>query len=326
MRKIYVLGIFLVFVILTGCVDKTQDEQISIIGQVKSEISVGSPYIELGLIIPDDYVYVVEGEVNTSVVGNYVLTYTVLTTKGELVKKLYRYVDVIDTINPTLTPFEDITFYVGFSYSISDLIDDYSDNYDSKNNLIINYDTSIFTKNTPGIYAFEISITDSSGNKTTLNSTFQVILDMVKLIEHVYEYQTYKISKGTTGIGSSYIRVQIDSNTSFTYYDSGSVHFLKSFTTSLGTRASIQISGGYGNMQNASINYHITGVGTYSVGFIDFDATQDYESLVFTHFNHMINNLNLREQDMINEFNTRALPTLEEFKYYMENMLNLILE
>ena len=143
------------------------------------------------------------------------------------------------------------------------MIDDYSDNYDSKNDLVIDYDPSIFTKNTPGIYALDISITDSSGNKTTANSTFQVIFDMVKLIERVYEYQTYKISKGTTGIGSSYIRVQIDSNTSFTYYDSGSIHYIKSFTTSLGTRASIQISGDYVNMQNASINYHITGVGTY---------------------------------------------------------------
>ncbi len=326
MKKNYVLSIFLVLLILAGCVDKTYDEQISIIGQVKSEIIVGSPYIELGLIIPDNHVYVVEGEVNTSVVGSYVLTYTVLSTKGELVKKLYRYVDVIDNINPSLTLFEDITFYVGFSYSINDVIYDYSDNYDSQNNLVIDYNPSIFTKNTPGVYALEISITDSSGNKVTVNSTFQVILDMFKLIEHVYEYQTYKISKGTTGIGSSYIRVQIDNNTSFTYYDSGSIHYIKSFTTSLGTRASIQISGNYGNMYNARINYHITGIGTYSVGFIDFDATQDYESLTFIQFDHMINNLYLREQDMINEFNPRALPTLKELKNYMENTLNLILE
>lgn len=323
MKKSMILIVIFSFFSLASCVNTNTEEIMTINGDVTSEIDVGSNYTELGLLIPEKYVYVIEGSVDTSVVGSYIITYTILTKNGELVKKLYRYVDVVDKENPVLSLFDDIVLYIGFPYDIHDLIDDYSDNYDSKDELTLEYDSTIFSKTTPGLYALEITVKDSSGNKTTINSSVQYILDFFKLIEHVYEYQTYLISKGTTGIGSSYIKVQINSSTSFTYYDSGSIHYLKSFTTALGTRATIQISGDYGQMNEANISYHVTGIGTYSVGFINFDATTDYDTLTFTKFGSMINNLNLKEQDMINEFNPRALPTLEEFKYYFENTLNL---
>lgn len=146
----------------------------------------------------------------------------------------------------------------------------------------------------------EIKISDTSGNETVYNKTIDVILDFEKLIDRVYNNRTYKISKGETGIGSSYIRVTIDSNTSFSYYDTGSLHFLKSFTSELGISASIQISATYGKFDEASLNYHVSGTGSqYSVGFITFNAVEYYESLEFSNFRSIINNLNLNEKDVL---------------------------
>ncbi|MDX9692138.1 MAG: hypothetical protein RBT45_06745 [Acholeplasmataceae bacterium] len=66
-------------------------------------------------------------------------------------------------------------------------------------------------------------------------------------------------------------------------------------------------------MNKSNINYHISGIGSYSVDSINFVATIDYDIYTFTNFGLMINN-NLNEKDTINEFKHRALPTLQEFQ------------
>ncbi len=215
------------------------------------------------------------------------------------------------------------TFYNGLKYSIDDFLESYSDNYDAQDRLIVEPNEG-FIFQEDGTQEVEIKISDTSGNEVTYNKTINVVLDFEKLIDYVYKNEIHKVKKGETGIGSSYVSVNIDSNTSFSYYDSGSLHFLKSFTSNLGTRASIQISATYGGFGEAHLNYHISGTGNqYSVGFITFDATKKYETLNFSSFRSTINNLNLNENDMINEMNPRVLSVLDEFKNYVENTLNI---
>lgn len=308
--------------VLVSC-NMNYEDIIRINGEVNSILEVGENYIDEGVTHPEKYVLVSSGEVNSNKLGTYEIKYSVFTDRGELVKELFRFIKVVDTQKPVYTEKNQTTFYVGFKYSINDFLENYSDNYDSKNSLIVTTNSD-FIFSEAGKQEIEIKIGDTSGNETIYNNIIDVILDFEKLIDHVYNNQTYKINKDETGIGSSYVRVTIDSNTSFTYYDTGSLHFLKSFTSKLGTRASIQISATYGKFDEASLNYHVSGTGSqYSVGFITFSAVEDYDSLNFSSFRSSINNLNLNEKDMIDEMNPRVLDVLIEFKDYVEQTLGV---
>ncbi len=321
-RKIWTIALTLLlgFGLLSSCAKNI----IKINGEVHNTIEVGETFVDEGVTYPEKYSMVKSGAVNSFKLGTYELKYSIFTNEGELVKELYRFVNVVDTQKPVYTEAEPQTFYAGVPYTIYDFLDDYSDNYDKKSNLIVEPSEG-FRFNEAGSKEVEITISDTSGNEAVFNKKIDVVLDFEILIDELYKEQTYKVSKGETGIGSYRVNVRIDSNTSFSYYDSGTVHFLKSFSSNLGTRASIQISGYYGNLDEATINYHISGTGnTYSVGFITFNATNDYETLTFSSFRSTINDLNLNEQDMLDEMNPRALGVLNEFKFYMGDTLGLL--
>lgn len=320
-KKFLTMGLTLLlgFSLLSSC----DGNRIKINGAVHINVEVGDVYEDEGVSFPDKYTMVKTGEVNTTKLGTYELNYSIFTNNGELVKELYRFVNVVDTQKPTYVEADSQTFYAGIRYTINDFLTDYRDNYDSKSKLTIEPSEG-FRFEEEGTKEVEITITDTSGNQSIFSKSINVILDFENLIDNIYKGQIGKITKGSTGIGSNYVRVTIDYNTSFSYYDSGSIHFLKSFSSNLGTRASIQISGTYGELDNASLNYHISGTGnTYSVGFITFNALTDYDTLVFNSFRSSINNLNLNEQDMLDEMNPRTLGVLQEFKAYVIDILGV---
>ena len=109
------------------------------------------------------------------------------------------------------------------------------------------------------------------------------------MILDIYKNQKYKIS---TGANSDYIRVEINSYASFTYFDSGSLHYIEEVKTSLGNRSTIQISANYGKFDKANISLSIyESINSYSVGFAEIDATQS--SVRINAFTSTINNLKL---------------------------------
>lgn len=117
-------------------------------------------------------------------------------------------------------------------------------------------------------------------------------------------------------------RVQIDSQSSIAYFDTGTIHYLKTVSTSLGRSASIQISAEYGKFDNANIVYHVSGTGsTYSVGFGYIDPTKETASL--NSFTSTINNLNLDTNAMLAEFNSQFATVLESFHTYMNDVLHI---
>lgn len=313
----------LLTVFLSGCVEK---ESFLINGLVTETIEVGSDYVDPGVTMPEKYNLIITGEVDADHIGTYKRDYEIYTDNGEHVKTLSRFVIVKDSQPPTYTANDNQVYYAGINYTVDDFILDYQDNYDSVHELTVESNRDLVF-NESGIADVTIIITDKSGNSNEFYKPVEVIFDFEKLISSIYADQSYKVNKGTTGVGSSYITVTIDSNTSISYFSTGSIHFLKSFTSNLGTRSSIQISAKYGEFDKASLNYHISGKGSsYSVGFLTFDATNDYTTLEFDKYDNMINNLALKESDMLNEMNPKVLDTLNLFIRYFNLTLNLKLK
>ena len=97
MKKIIgiILIVFSVF-ILVSC-NTNKGEPIRLNGEVSIKIEVGEEYIDRGVIYPEKYVLVTNGEVNANKLGKYEIKYSVYTDGGEIVKELFRFIEVVDT-------------------------------------------------------------------------------------------------------------------------------------------------------------------------------------------------------------------------------------
>lgn len=324
MKRVFATLILSLSMLIAGCSSSPQQEVIKINGELEETIEVYSEYNDKGVTFPEDkYSLIVEGAVNNSYLGRYELKYSIYSKDGELEKELHRFVNVVDTTAPTFVKAQDTEFYAGITYDLSSFVTEYSDNYYKKDD--INVSKTSFVFKTPGVHEVEIVFKDKSDNAVTFKKTIEVTLDPIKLIDYIYKNQSSKVTTGTTGIGSSYTSVQIDSNRSFTYYHGSTMHYLEKVSSSLGSYASIQISAEYGSFNNANINYHISGSGgTYSTGFANIDATA--KSVTVSSFRSVINNLGLDESVMLAELNSNLPTVLSHFQYYFENTLNLELK
>jgi len=321
------LKIFTLILVVTSLISfsacSSNKDNIFINGQVEETIEVNTTFIDKGVSYPNNLTLITDGEINTSILGRQEITYKIYSSDGELVKEMHRFVTVIDTIAPTFVAITNKTYYVGFNYAISDFVSEYSDNYNNNSSITTSSNNFIFT--TAGQHNVNITFTDSSNNSTVYATSINAVLDIEKLIYEVYKNQTYKISSGDTGIGSHYTSVNISSGKSFSYYDSGSLHYLETVTTNLGTRASIQISAKYGDFDNANISFHISGNGSaYSVGFATINATK--QSVSVNAFSSTINDLNLDANSMLIELNQSLNGVLNNFQSYMSKTLHLELK
>lgn len=316
-------GVLLALSVFIGLVACDDSESIKINGEASQTIEVGINYVDEGATFPQKYTMIKTGEVDFDKLGTYEIKYSFFTSKGELVKELSRFVYVVDTQAPTYIGSNKTDFYVGINYTINDFLESYSDNYDNMVDLSIIHNDLSFKDS--GSQDIQITITDTSLNESVFFTKIDVQLDFFKLIDYVNKDQTYNITKGTTGAGSSYVFMSIDSNRTLSYNDSGALNYKKLFSSEFGRSSSITISAQYGEFSSARLNYLIWGSTTsqYSVGYTTFDATKCYDSLTFTEFDSCINYLNLNETDMINEMNPRVLEVLNEFTDFVENTLGV---
>lgn len=323
MKKSLLFFVPILVLTLSAC-NPAQQETIAIKGALEETIEVKTEYVEKGVTYPEDkYNLVTTGTVDTNHLGRYELVYSLYTSEGELYKELHRFVNVVDTTAPTFVEATTNGFYAGITYELSDFVASYSDNYDANYTITVSENTFLYTA--PGEYNVSISFTDSSNNVANFNKTITVELDAVKLLEYVYRNQPTKITTTTSGTVGTYTRVQIDTNRSFIYYHGSTMHYLQNVSTSLGTRASIQISAEYGAFNNANIDYHISGSGSaYSTGFANINALQD--SVTVSSFRSTINNLNLDVNAMLSELNANLPAVLADFHSYFENTLHLELK
>ncbi|MBR2481208.1 MAG: hypothetical protein IKB56_07895 [Clostridia bacterium] len=306
---------------LSAC--SSNENKIFINGDIEETIEANTTFVDKGVSFPKDLTLITDGSVDTSKLGRQTIRYRVFSPDGELVKEMYRFVNVVDSTAPTYSTISGKIYYVGFNYALSDFIYDYGDNYCEKSEILISNNNFVFSS--PGQHNISITFIDSSNNSASYATDINVVLDIEKLIYEIYKNQTYKISSGDTGIGSHYTRVNISSGKSFSYYDSGSLHYIETVTTQLGKRASIQISAHYGDFDNADISFHISGVDDeYSVGFATVDATQ--QSVSVNSFYSTINNLNLDTNKMIGELNLNLNTVINNFQAYMNSTLHLELK
>ena len=324
MKKNRILISFLVFVaaflFLTAC-DRL-DLTIYINGNINNTIEVNATFNDEGVTIPDGYTLVVDGEIDTSKLGKQRIVYYVYSSTGEMVKELHRYVTVVDSTKPSYEVKSNQIFYAGFLYELEDFISDYSDNYDCKEKIeVLNSD---YVFNTSGLHDISITFKDSSNNISVYNKKINVVLDVAKLLNEVYKDQPGKVTTTETSMGSVYTNVRVDNDTSFSYFSTGSIHYLKTITTTLGNRASIQISSNYGEFSSANLSYHVSGEDEYSTGFTTIDATAS--SVYVDSFKSTINDLELDINQMLTELNTNINQVLVDFNSYMSEVLNLLIK
>lgn len=291
-------------------------------GNIEEFIEVNSVYRDKGVTYPADCTLIVDGGVDTTRLGLQKIKYSIFSADGSLKKEMYRFVTVVDNEPPTYRPVEKRDYYVGIEYTVDDFIAEYKDNYDSVSNLSIVSSELVFS--TASMHEVKISICDSSNNITSYVTSVNVVLDVEKLILNIYKNQSYKLSTGTTGLGTNYISVTINSNASFTYFASGDFHYIENIKTELGSYATIQISANYGEFDKAGITFHVSqSISAYSVGFATIDATT--QSVVVEAFDSTINNLNIDTTAMLAELNKNINSVLANFQKYMNETLHLAL-
>lgn len=289
---------------------------IHINGNVEETVEVNSKFIDKGVTYPTNYTLITDGSVDTSQLGKQKIQYFVYASDGTLAKEMYRYVNIVDTKAPEYIAIDNNDYYVGLQYTVDDFLREYSDNYNTKSTISVSPTNFIFLED--GTQQITITLADTSNNVSTYTTTITVQLDLGKLIDEVFKSPLYNVSKGSTGMGSNYTRVQIDNQTSLSYYDSGSLHYLKNVPTNLGSSASIQISANYGEFSQANVSFHINSWlgGNYSVGFATIDATMSTAKI--TNFTSTINTSNLNTNSMIDELNNNLTDVLNEFQEYVK--------
>ena len=322
----YFVVIILVCSLVICMISCTGKGDISINGDIEQTIEVNSSYKDEGVACPEKYKVVTKGSVDTTKLGKYEINYLIYNEDGEQIKQIDRFVNVVDTTAPSYTQNTEVTYYMGFTYGLSDFIKDYSDNYTAKASIVVTGDIYKFSKE--GQNKVEYSFKDSSDNETIFSKNVNVVFDLDKVVRERIKKYYYSITTGTTQY-SSYTTVRISSAynniKSFTYYDSGSIHYIETFSSSVGSSASIQISAiDYKSFNDATFSYNVTSGNKYSAGFQTVDATKDYSTLTYSRFlGSTINNIPVDEADMLAEFNSHALSVLNNFKSFVNDKLEL---
>ena len=316
MKKVSLIILLSIFIIcLTSC--ETTKNKIYIIGNVEETIEVNSTYEDKGIAYPENYTLITKGEVDATHIGKYQIIYSVYSSDGELVKEVNRFVNVVDTTAPRVIEKGEIELYAGFNYTAKDFIE-YSDNYD----LIPIVEPTQICFSEEGLNDVIFEIKDSSGNKAVFSKKVDVKFDFVKLVEEVYKYSSYKITKNES---MNYTHVSIENGKSISYFGdtTESIHYLENIKTSLGNSASIQISAKYGEFNNANISFHISGTSSsvYSVANAQIDAT--IENGTISNYRLMINNLGVDSDAVLEELTANISTIVNNFQTYMTETLHI---
>ncbi len=148
---------------------------ITIVGDEEIDVNISDIYTELGVNYTDnldeDLVFTVTGNVNTNLIGEYILIYTITDSSGNVSNEVTRTINVADIESPVLElqPYLD-TIFIGDEYIIPEIIA--NDNYTTELTVEVigNVDTS-----TEGEYVIEYTATDLSGNTSSIKRYVNVI-------------------------------------------------------------------------------------------------------------------------------------------------------
>ena len=149
--------------------DDTEAPVITLKGDAKQTIEVGSKYVEEGATAIDDDdtdltdEIIIDGKVDENKVGTYKITYNVSDSAGNDAEEKVRTVDVVDTTSPVITLNGQANMIVRVHSNYVDagvtVIDNYDKDIVDKVSSVSNVNTNIV-----GVYTVTYDVTDSEGN------------------------------------------------------------------------------------------------------------------------------------------------------------------
>ena len=151
---------------------------ITLIGDQIVNLSVGDSYVDDGATATDNYdgvltgAIVTSGNVNTSTIGTYTITYNVSDSTGNQAVQVTRTVIVGTPPSITLQGDNPMTIEIGSNYIELGAIASDPEDGDLTNSISI---SGAVNTNVIGTYQIQYSVTDTEGNTTFLNRTVQVV-------------------------------------------------------------------------------------------------------------------------------------------------------
>ncbi|MDB4554076.1 DUF5011 domain-containing protein, partial [Akkermansiaceae bacterium] len=147
-------------------------------------IEVDGSYTELGATLLDNYdsssslgssdLYVIDSSaVNTSVVGEYTVTYNVTDSEDNVAQQVTRTVNVVDTTLPEITLNGGVVVTIPLGGSYTEFGATVSDNYDQE--LAVTIDSSVVDTSVVDSYSVTYNVTDDSNNTGTATRTVNVV-------------------------------------------------------------------------------------------------------------------------------------------------------
>lgn len=205
MKKLYLL--FVMLILLTGCRETTdnpqkdddQDKQpidvvddspviieddteapvVTLLGDSIITLEVGSSFDDPGATYTDNVDANgdahIEGVVNTNIIGQYTLTYSMTDEALNVSNIVTRTVNVVDTTAPVLNILGHINYTIGDGIpSIANFVTA-TDNYDGDIVSSLEFDFDVEDYLSPGTYVLTLSVSDTSGNTTSADITIEVV-------------------------------------------------------------------------------------------------------------------------------------------------------
>lgn len=165
---------------LTFTIDKTAPS-VTMNGEANVEIEYLSTYVEFGAEATDNFddalTIQIDGEVDTSVLGTYVITYEVVDRSGNVSEKLTRTVEVVDKTAPIITLNGVSTYILEAGNPYEELGAIVTDNYDEDGFVTIGGDG--VDHMTIGTYIITYDYTDTNGNAATTVTREMRVVDTI---------------------------------------------------------------------------------------------------------------------------------------------------
>lgn len=318
MKIIKLSFVMVLFIILSSC---QKEDEIVMNGEVIFDLPVYEKFVDPGINIPEDYTILYFGEVNSNVVGEYLINYRVLDENGVIAKEMTRIVNVIDMIPPEISINNNSTIYIGM---YDEFLDCYviEDNYYENDKLEVTYDLDINTIIDPGSYLIKITVTDPSNNSASAQIEVAIVLDYLHLISNL-EVPTSDVRSKDNFSEDWYEIVfydngylNIDKNGNFVYsngYDtqSGRIFFIIR-----------------GTLREMKITHFLIEVKKYSTSdpsrlvVIDFDASIVHDEIDLSN-GEITNRGPYDDTELISIFNEQGLFVIEKFQYIVTEILGL---
>jgi GH35 family endo-1,4-beta-xylanase len=170
---------------------------ITLNGDANVNVAVDSVYADAGATASDNYdadiTVVVSGNVNTSVVGTYTITYSATDSSGNTAAPVTRTVTVGDNVAPVISLNGSTVVNVSVGSSYTDAGATATDNHDSNVTVVV---SGIVNAAVIGTYTITYTATDSSGNAAAPVTRTVTVLDTVAPVIALLGETELTISQG----------------------------------------------------------------------------------------------------------------------------------